>query len=64
MDGGYIYDTDYIIELIEDEETKSSYEKAKQKETEYILQQKDQQIEQQQVVAVKEDYKKWYQFWR
>ncbi|TYS56360.1 hypothetical protein FZC83_01960 [Rossellomorea marisflavi] len=64
--GGYLYRTD-LVEIIEDDDTEKSLEEAKKDQREYIeIQNKKTKKESRDEVTVKADdkNKKWYQFWK
>lgn len=57
-DDGYLYETDYEFEVIEDEETLQSKIEAEKKLAEYNENIKEKENQEQ------KDDKKWYQFWK
>lgn len=63
--GGYLYKTDFI-EIIEDDETEKTLEKAKEDQREFVEkhEKKVEEDDQEEVKAVNVNKKKWYQFWK
>ncbi|GLI82541.1 hypothetical protein ANABIO32_02280 [Rossellomorea marisflavi] len=63
--GGYLYKTDFI-EVIEDDETEKTLEKAKEDQREYVEKhnKKAEEDDQKEVIVDKKNKKKWYQFWK
>lgn len=67
--GGYIYITNHVVEILEDEETEESRLKA-EKEQEQYLKHKEEKLKKQKMDEVSvtpiktETKKKWYQFWK
>jgi hypothetical protein len=69
LDGGYIYTTNYVVEVFEDEETESSRLKSLEEQEHYNKQSKtDNEVKEKHIqkhVEILTDYnKKWYQFWK